>query len=128
MSRSKSTGFSGGFEGACHAYTAGRHNTTTAASNHRQMMGRIKITPLPIESGNRDTILRRLPVWNTVYTDVSKLNRNVPFLNSLEMSPFFVLLLASFSFSVRKRFFLKNFAPGCSRSDDSYLPRPIASP
>src|SRR5215472_14764329 len=42
MSRLKSTGFSGGFDGACHARKAGRHNAIATAGRHRRMIGRIK--------------------------------------------------------------------------------------
>src|SRR5215472_2606150 len=48
-SRSKSTGFSVGLGGACHAPSGRRHNAIAAAVSHRQMIGRIKEPPRPIE-------------------------------------------------------------------------------
>src|SRR5215472_8290001 len=48
-SRSKSTGFSVGLGGACHAPSRRRHNTIAAIVSHRQMIGRIKEPPRPIE-------------------------------------------------------------------------------
>src|SRR5438132_595608 len=48
-SRLKSTGFSGGFDGVCQAPSGGRHNTIAVAGSHRQMIGRIKDPPRPIE-------------------------------------------------------------------------------
>src|SRR5438270_13477474 len=42
MSRLKSTGFSGGVDGAWPAKTGKRQNTTAAAGNHRQIIGRNK--------------------------------------------------------------------------------------
>ena len=54
ISRSKSIGFSVG-EGTCQAPKTGRHSSTAAAGNHRQMMGRIKGLPHRL---NRATAIR----------------------------------------------------------------------
>jgi hypothetical protein len=50
---------------------------------------------------------------------VSKLFRNVPFLTSIEMSPFFVVCLFLLAMVV----FSKNLASGCPRNDDPFLGR-----
>ncbi len=50
---------------------------------------------------------------------MSKLFRNVPFLTSLEMSPFFVLYLFVLFFSVS----LENFSLASPRNDDPVLGR-----
>ena len=54
MSRLKSTGLSGGFDGVCQAPSEGRQSAIAAAGSHRQMIGRIKEPPRPIELRNRE--------------------------------------------------------------------------
>src|SRR5262249_36912669 len=76
------------------------------------------------------------PIWSafSCFAGVAKrhdpLDRNIPFLTSIRMSPFCVLVLASFfaPFFCRSPFSSKNFALGCPRNDDSHLRQPTVSP
>jgi hypothetical protein len=54
---------------------------------------------------------------------VSKLFRNVPFLTSIEVSPFFVLYLFVLLLAVS----LENFSLASPRNDDPLLGRPTGS-